>query len=148
MAGQRRRGPTRRLDPRRTRGRVALRYRIRELPRIASVSLEGGPILYAAMWRVRLANIKDVPQDPTTLTQLAEELRAELVRNAYLDATVEPRIVAAGEDRVDVVLKVTEGPQVKLAALTLGGNKKLSTAELTALFRRSRRSTARPRRSI
>lgn len=123
------------VDARPEAGGVALRYRIRELPRIARVSLEGGPILYAAMWRVRLAGIKDVPQDPTILTKLAEDLRAELVSNAYLDATVDTRIVAAGEDRVDVVLKVTEGPQVKLAALTLRGNKKLGTAELTALLR-------------
>ncbi len=123
------------VDARPQAGGVALRYRIRELPRIASVSLEGGSILYAPRWRIRLAGIKDVPQDPTILRKLADELRAELVSQAYLDATVDVRIVAAGEDRVDVVLKVTEGPQVKLDALTLRGNKKLGTAELTALFR-------------
>jgi outer membrane protein insertion porin family len=123
------------VDARPQAGGVALRYRIRELPRIATVSLEGGPILYVAQWRIRLAGIKDVPQDPTTLTTLAEEMRAELVSRAYLDAIVDTRIVEAGEDRVDVVFTVTEGPQVTLAALTLRGHKKLATAELTALLR-------------
>lgn len=123
------------VDARPDAGGVALRYRVRELPRVARVSLDGGPILHTASWRIRLAGIKDVPQDPAELARLAAELRAELVAAAYLDATVDTRIVAAGEDRVEALLKVDAGPQVKLATLTLRGNKKLGTAELTALFR-------------
>lgn len=123
------------VDARPEAGGVALRYRVRELPRVARVSLDGGPIEVTASWRIRLAGIKDVPQDPTELKQLADELRAELVAAAYLDATVDPQVVAAGEDRVEVVLKVSAGPQVKLASLTLRGNKKLGTAALTAVFR-------------
>jgi outer membrane protein assembly factor BamA len=123
------------VDARIADGGVALRYRIVELPRVRKVELEGGPTVSAALWRIRLAEIKDVLQEPGTFKGLAEELRADLVSHAYLDATVDWRIVEAGEGRVDVILKVSEGPQVKLAALTLRGNKALSTAALTDLFR-------------
>lgn len=124
------------VDARTADGGVALRYRLVELPRIRKVELEGGPTVSAALWRIRLAEVKDVPKEVAVIELLAEELRADLGGRGYPDAVVDWRAVEVGACCVDVILKVAEGPQVKLAALTFKGNKALSTAELTELFRR------------
>jgi outer membrane protein insertion porin family len=116
-------------------GGVALRYRIDELPRIRKLELRGGPPLYTAAWRIRTADIKDVPQDPATIKQLVGELRGDLTDHAFLDATVTWRAAPADDGRVDIIVDVDAGPQVSLAALTLRGHKKLKTGELETIFR-------------
>lgn len=116
-------------------GGVAVRYRIDELPRIRKIDIQGGPPLYTAAWRIRTADIKDVPQDPATIKQLAGELRSDLTDHAFLDAAITWRTVPTEDDRVDLILDVDAGPQISLAALTLRGNKKLKTGELETIFR-------------
>jgi len=123
------------VDARHTAEGVSLRYRIVELPRIRQISIDGGSPLYTAATRIRVADIKDAPQDSTLIKNLAEVLRAELVSHAFLDATVDWRTVDAGEGRVDVVLTVTAGPKVTLSTLTFRGHRILKTAELAALLR-------------
>lgn len=132
------------VDARQTANGVALRYRIVELPRIRKIEIQGGQALYTTTTRIHSADLKDVPQDPRILKQLAEELRMELNSHAFLDATVDTRLVDTGDGRVDVVLTVTEGPKVTLAALTLRGNTKLKTPELEALCRKHGLAVGQP----
>ncbi len=114
---------------------VALRYRLTELPRVRKVEIEGGPRLLTAPWKIRTAELKDVPQDPAALERLTVDLRDDLVANAYLDAAVTRRAVPVDDGRVDIVLDIEAGPEVSLAALGLRGNTRLKTAELEAIFR-------------
>ena len=123
------------VDARPVPGGVALRYRIDDLPPVRKVNIVGGPPLLTSPWRLRAANIKDVPQDPATLQRFTTELCDDLVDNAYLDAAVTWRAVPVGDGRVDIVVDIDTGPQVSLAALVLQGNRKLKTGELEATFR-------------
>lgn len=123
------------VDARPAPGGVALRYRVTELPRVRKVDVAGGPPALTPAWQARVADIRDVAQDPAALRRLAEELRDELVAGAYLDAAVTWRAVPVDDGRVDIVLDVAAGPRVTLAALGLRGNKKLATGEIEAIFR-------------
>lgn len=122
------------VDARPEAGGVALRYRIRELPRIRKVEIENGPALYLTTWRIQAAEIQDAPQEPAKIRRLAEDLQADLVSHAFLDATVDWRIVDADDGRVDVKITVTEGPKVTVSALKFTGNRTLTSAELESIF--------------
>lgn len=123
------------VDARPVPGGVALRYRVSELPRVRKVEIEGGSQVLAALWKVRVADIKDVRQDPAALQRLTTDLQDDLVASAYLDAVVTRRSVPADDGRVDIVLKIDAGPRVTLAALDFRGNSRLRNGELEGIFR-------------
>ena len=47
-------------------------------------------------------------------------------------AVVEPQIIKIGENRVDLVFKVDEGPLIKISSITFSGNKRFSDKTLRA----------------
>jgi outer membrane protein insertion porin family len=124
-----------RVDARPVPGGVALRYRVTELPRVRRLDLRGGPPVLTALWKMRTAEIRDVPQDPAAIQRLVAELRDDLVARAYLDAAVTWRTAPTDDGRVDVVLDIDAGPRVTVGALDLRGHRRLAAGELAQILR-------------
>lgn len=122
------------VDARPAAGGVALRYRVREHPQLRKLEFQGGPALYLDTFRSRRP--PEGAYDPAVLSRLAEEIRADLSDHGFLDALVTWRTVDAGQGSVDVVVATEAGPQVKLGALEIRGNKRLKIPELQQILKK------------
>jgi outer membrane protein insertion porin family len=78
------------------------------------------------------------PYDPTKLARAVDIVRALLAEHGHQFATVKPEIKNIPPSSVSIILRVKEGPTVKVGNITFTGNRNIPSRELRAAMRNLR----------
>src|ERR1700761_9048507 len=78
------------------------------------------------------------PYDPTKLARAVDIVRALLAEHGHQFASVKPEIKNIPPSSVSIVLRVKEGPTVKVGNITFTGNKSIPSRELRAAMKNLR----------
>ncbi|MCB9536302.1 MAG: outer membrane protein assembly factor BamA [Myxococcales bacterium] len=116
------------VDLTRVDGKEVLTFRVVEKPSIRNVVYEGNDELDDD----ELGEVVDIKAygilDLAKVNRNAEKIRDLYVEKGYFLAEVDWEVVDLPDNQVDVVFKVTEKQEVKVARITIVGNKQLSDA--------------------
>ncbi len=123
-----------RASARAVRGGVALRYSVREQPRIHSLDVEGGRAVPAAQWTAQIPIKSGDYFDPVKLSTLRRQMLGKLQELGFFSAKVTFKSSEAKEGGVDVVFTTEEGRLVALMAVEFRGSKKVPRKTLLQLL--------------
>jgi outer membrane protein insertion porin family len=125
------------VEARATAGGVELRYTVVPSPLVRAVDVRGSNVVPAAQWLANIPVKAGTPFSPALLSQVAQHMLGELRSFGHFSARVKWSSSKAPEDKVDVVIHVEEGPQVKIAKLELRGNQKVKKEVLLGLLEKN-----------
>jgi len=112
-----------RADARRERGGVALRYTVREHPRIRTLDVRGSKAIPAAQWLAQMPVKGGDFFDPMRLSAIRNDMADRLRQLGFHTAKVDWTTAATQGGGVDVSFVVEQGRIVSVAALEVRGNK-------------------------
>ena len=111
-----------------------------ENPIINRVNIEGNDVLNDE----RLLEIIDVQPRRVYNRTVAIEATRKLIdiyrASGRFAAVIEPKIIELGENRVDLVFEVNEGPLIKISSIAFSGNNALVTASCAKVLPAARRA--------
>jgi outer membrane protein insertion porin family len=112
-----------RAEGRLAQGGVALRFVVREQPRIRSIELRGSRAINPAQWQASIPVKRGDFFDPIRLTAIRRGMADQLQRMGFLTAKVGWSQAEAKGGGVEVVFSVEEGRAVAVAKVELRGTK-------------------------
>jgi outer membrane protein insertion porin family len=122
------------VEGRPTKGGVALRFLVREQPRIRSVDVRGSHAIPASEWLSRLQLKEGEYLDPSAATTRRRMMVETLRSFGHFSADVKWTADKAKDGQVDLVFTVEEGPSVVLSKIELKGNKVVKKDKLLDLL--------------
>jgi outer membrane protein assembly factor BamA len=114
-----------RAEGRLAQGGVALRFVVREQPRIRSIELRGSTAINPAQWQASIPVKRGDFFDPIRLTAIRRGMADQLQRMGFLAAKVGWSQAEAKGGGVEVLFSVEEGRAVAVAKVELRGTKAL-----------------------
>jgi outer membrane protein insertion porin family len=123
-----------RVEARPAQGGVALRYTVREQPRIRSIDVRGATAVPAAQWLAQMPIKAGDFLDPVRASAIRRTMVEQLRQLGFHAAKVAWSAPDAKGAGVDLVFSVEEGKLVALAAIELRGNKAVAKKALLGLL--------------
>ena len=115
-------------------GGVALRYTVREQPRIRSIDVRGSAAIPAAQWVAQMPLKSGDFCDPTRLNAIRGTMLDQLRQAGFAMVKVTWAATDTKGSGVDVVFDVAEGPMMSLAQLDFRGNKAVPRKALLGIM--------------
>ena len=106
---------------------------VKERPAINAVTLIGNKDIKTEELEKGLKNVgiaEGETYNPVNLDRVTQELNRQYNNRGKYNATVVPEVADLDRNRVNVVLKITEGKATKIRDINLVGNEKFTDAEL------------------
>lgn len=106
---------------------------VKERPAINSVTMIGNKDIKTEELEKGLKNVgiaEGETYNPVNLDKVTQELSRQYNNRGKYNATVEPEVTELDRNRINIVLKITEGKATRIRDINLVGNEKFSDAEL------------------
>jgi outer membrane protein insertion porin family len=121
-------------EGRKAAGGIALRFRVKEQPRVRSLDVRGSTAIPGAQWVAQMPIKSGDFADPARLNSIRIGMMAQLRQAGFATAKVAWAAVDTKGSGVDVVFDVTEGKMISLGSVEFRGNKAVSRKALSELM--------------
>ena len=121
-------------EARKAAGGIALRFRVKEQPRIRSLDVRGSTAIPGAQWVAQMPIKSGDFADPARLNTIRMGMLSQLRQAGFATAQVAWAAVDTKGAGVDIVFDVTEGKMIALGSIEFRGNKAVSRKALTELM--------------
>lgn len=123
-----------RAEGRKSAGGIALRFQVKEQPRIRSLDVRGSTAIPGAQWVAQMPIKSGDFADPGRIHSIRIGMLAQLRQAGFATAKVTWAATDTNGSGVDVVFDVTEGKMISLASVEFRGNKAVSRKALSELM--------------
>lgn len=117
---------------------VYLVIRVSEFPRLNKIELSGNDKISKKDLEKELTFFKGQVMSPREAARVRRKIKKLYESKGYLLAKVEPALTPAGEDRVDLEVKIEEGNKVQIEKINFHGNTSFSNKKLRKQMKKTK----------